>query len=103
MVMSTKKGKSCSCGLDKKMHINNKRLTFPLALNNCLIYSKGLTCSINQCIKMKQNRCQESELIKDYKVCDELMSEISNLLLEKQLIETCFCTEKERKKIQVVL
>ena len=47
---------------------------------------------------MKKNRCQESEKDKNYKLCDELMSDISALLVEQQLIESELSTLKRKKK-----
>ena len=44
---------------------------------------------------MKQNRCQESE---NYKLRDELMSDISALLVEQQLIESELSTLKRKEK-----
>ena len=58
-------------------------------------YWNGIS-NINLSIKMKQNRCQESEKDKNYKLCDELMSDISALLVEQQLIEWALYT-KEKK------
>ena len=54
--------------------------------------------NINLSIKMKQNRCQESEKDKIYKLCDELMSDISALLVEQQLIESELSTLKRKEK-----
>ena len=49
---------------------------------------------------MKQNRCQESENEKDknYKLCHELMSDLSALLVEQQLIESGLSTLKRKEK-----
>ena len=97
-----KKGKSHSFDLDQTIAIKQQKIDFSTRTKQLSGLQQRLD-TIDQCIKMKQNRCQENEMNKNYKICDELMSEISTLLLEKQLIETDAFVLKRKEKIEVVL
>lgn len=92
-----KKGKSRSFSLDQTNAHKRQKIDSSTRSKQLSDLQQSLD-SIDQCIKMKQNRCQESEQIKNYKLCDELMSEISTLLLEKQQIEADVSALKRKEK-----
>ena len=92
-----KKGKSRSVQLDHRNSNKRQKIDASTCTKQLSDLEQRLN-NINLSIKMKQNRCQESEKDKNYKLCDELMSDISALLVEQQLIESELSTLKRKEK-----
>ena len=92
-----KKGKSRPVQLDHRNANKRQKIDASTRTKQLSDLEQRLN-NINLSIKMKQNRCQESEKDKNYKLCDELMSDISALLVEQQLIESELSTLKRKGK-----
>ena len=92
-----KKGKSRSVQLDHRNSNKRQNIDASTRTKQLSDLEQRLN-SINLSVKMKQDRCQESEKDKNYKLCDELMSDISALLVQQQLIESELSTLKGKEK-----